>query len=289
MKAPDGTEGKKARCPACSAITRIPAAAAVATSVPVANVASPAPQPFTEVPPVVGDNPFAAPSTTDFSGAMERTGHHRLGAPSWDAKPSIGSFFKTSIEVLTKPKETFGNLIPDAGLGRPMTYGAIVGAVTGLLFGGLAVLMITFMAASGANNGNGGAPPAGVMMGVAAGALILLPLMYAVLFPIGALMGAGFLHLMLMLVGAKKYDYSATARCVSYMYFAAWPITLITMIPFLGVIVAIPLGIWMIAIYIIGLAEVHETTKTRVAIAVLIPAFAMIALAILAAAIGQVA
>ena len=295
MKAPDGTEGKKARCPSCSAITRIPVAVAAAAAVPVAQVARPAAAPVAQMrspapattmdsPPALSDNPFEAPTTTDFSESMKPSHLSRSGAPSWDAKPSFGSFFKTSIEVLTKPTETFKNLIPDAGLGRPLTYGAIVGAITGLMVGVLTLVMVSFIGVAGAENGG---PPAGMMMGVALGAMVIAPIMYAVLFPIGALIGAGVIHSLLMLVGAKKYDYQATARSVSYMYFAAWPLSVIMMIPILGMIVAIPVMIWLIVVYIFGLAAVHETTKKRVAIAVLTPALLLLALVILGAILGQ--
>ena len=280
MQAPDGTEGKKARCPACSAITQIPDTA-VASTVPIAKESSLAASPLE-----VSDNPFAAPSTTDFSSSPEAVARRRSGTPAWDAQPSFGSFFKTSVDVLTNPNETFRNLIPDAGLGRPVIYGAIVGAITGLMLSGLVVSMFAFLAVNGVHNQNPVAPSAGEIAVAAVVVILVLPIVYGVMFPLGALMGAGMIHAMLMLFGARKYNFSATARAVCYLYFAAWPFALVIFIPFVGVIAAIPLGVWMIAVYIIGLTEVHETTVGRVSLAIFAPVVLLIGLGVLLAIVG---
>ena len=286
MKAPDGTEGKKARCPACSAITLIPVAAAAAASVPVAQVANPAPPRMMDSTPPVSDNPFAAPSTTDFSGSLSAQDHRsRSGKPSWDASPSLANFFKTSVEVVTQPTDTFRNLTPDGGLGRPMTYAAIVGALMGLCGGLLAVLFLTL----GPAVGGAGGPEAAMLVGVGLGALIFAPILYGVMMPIGCLIGAGFMHVMLMIVGAKKYDYSATARCFTYAYLGGWPVMLVSAIPFIGILVAIPWTIWMLIIYVIGFSEVHETTKGKVILAFVVPFVVLLVLGIALAVIGNVA
>jgi len=296
MKAPDGTEGKKARCPACSAITRIPGAkVAAAAAVPVAQLARPAKK--KKVAPVAkteslfddntfDDNPFAAPATADFSGApAARDQRSRKGLPSWDAGPSIGSFFKTSIEVLTKPTDTFRNMIPEGGLGRPMAYASIIGALMGI---GIGLLAVAFLALAPTMGGAGGEEVA-MLMGVGIGALVVLPVMYAMFMPVGCLMLAGMMHVMLMIVGAKKYGYSATARCFTYAYLAGWPVMLLSGIPFLGVIIAIPWAIWLMVIYVIGFSEVHETTKGKVVLALLVPFVLLIVLGIALAIVGNVA
>ena len=281
MKAPDGTEGKKARCPACSAITRIPATAVAATAVPVAQVARPTPvaTKTAATPPPVDDNPFAAPTTADFSGApASRDRQAREGAPSWDVRPSIGSFFKTPFEVLTKPTDTFRSMIPEGGLGRPLAYAAIMGGMGGLAAASLVFLLFSALTVQG------GASPSLMRVGLA---IFLIPFICAVAFPIGALIGGGFLHGMLVLVGAKKYSYTATTRCLCYIYFSCWPLMIFMLIPILNLILILPIIGWVITLYIIGLAEVHESPKGKVAIAVLIPFAFFFVLGIVAAILGE--
>lgn len=283
MKAPDGTEGKKARCPACSAITRIPTTAVAAAAVPVAQVARPTPVATKTAapPPPVDDNPFAAPTTADFSGApASRDRQAREGAPSWDVRPSIGSFFKTPFEVLTKPTDTFRSMTPEGGLGRPLAYAAIVGGMGGLAAASLVFLLFSALTVQG------GASPSLPLKGIGL-FVVLIPFIYAVAFPIGALIGGGFLHGMLVLVGAKKYSYSATTRCLCYIYFSCWPLVIFMIIPILNLILILPIIGWVITLYIIGLAEVHESPKGKVAIAVLIPFAFFFVLGIVAAIFGE--
>ena len=136
-------------------------------------------------------------------------------------------------------------------------------------------LLFSFIAAQQAGN-------AGALMG-ATRFLVILPVMCAVLFPIGALIGGGILHGALALVGAKKYSYTATTRCLCYIYFSCWPLGIFMFIPFLNLILILPIIGWVLALYIIGLAEVHESTKGKVAIAVLIPFALFFVLGVLSA------
>jgi len=247
MKAPDGTEGKKARCPACSAITRIPVAVAAAAAVPVAQIATPAPAPAMDSPPAASGNPFEAPTTTDFSDAIARTRGSDSYAPSWENQPSIGNFFKSTKEILFSPTETFRNLKREGTLGRALTFavvgGVLMGALTGLTQGVLMMLGTGDVALG-----------AGILVGAVIGGAIFYPI-GAVL---GCYLGGGILHAMLSLFGAKKYTYNATVRSIAYMQMASWPFLLI---PILGPLIG---GLWILGVQIIGLAEVHETTKMRV-------------------------
>lgn len=262
MQAPEGTEGKKARCPACSAITQIPTVA-VAAAVPVAQVARPAPS---QVSPPVSDNPFATPSTTDFSPqpGSDRT---RSGKPDWDREPSAGSFFSTAKQVLLEPTETFRQMDPDGGLGRPLAYAAIVGVVLGVCLG---MLMAGFTLLGAAAEGGG---DAAAMAGIGIGMAVVFPILYGIFFPIGCLIAGGMCHLMLRLVGGATESMNATTRCVSYIYAGSWPIAIVSIIP----IVNIFIGFYVIALYVIGLSQVHETSKGKVLLAMLMPVLILIA------------
>ncbi len=252
MRAPDGTEGKKARCPACSAITLIPSVA-VASAVPAARVASPPPAPAT-APPPVSDNPFATPATTDFSGSMNRRPRSGRFRPDWENEQSLGSFFRSTKDILLSPAETFRDLRRDGPLGPALAFAAISAAFLGAIIGFLQAIFIAIAQGD-----------AVVAIGIVVGIVLTVAILYPIFAVIGCFVGGGFLHLLLSLVGAKKYSYNATVRSVAYMQMSSWPFMLV---PVLGPLVG---GIWILVVQIIGLAEVHETTKGRVALAIFMP------------------
>ena len=270
MKAPDGTEGKKARCPACSAITQIPAVAAAA-AVPVAQAARPTPAPAMDFPPAVSDNPFAAPATTDFS---EPAGQHHQPssyAPSWENEPSIGNFFKSTKEILLAPSATFRNLKREGTMGRALTFAAISAAIMGAMIG--VTQAILFMLGTG---------DVAIGAGILVGTVLVGTLLYPLFAVLGCYLGGGMLHVLLGLFGAKKYTYNATVRSIAYMQMSSWPFMIV---PIVGLVIG---GIWILVVQIIGLAEVHETTKVRVALAVFFPVILLIGLGFVLGTLGAV-
>ena len=188
---------------------------------------------------------------------------------------------KLHLKSLPKPTDTFRSMTPEGGLGRPLVYAAIVGVMGGLAVASLLFLLFSAMTVQG---GAGGNSPSLLGGGLA---ILLIPIFYAVVLPIGALIGGGFLHGMLVLVGAKKYSYTATTRCLCYIYFSCWPLAIFMVIPILNLLLILPIIGWVVALYIIGLAEVHESTKGKVAIAVLIPFAFFFVLGIVAAILGE--
>jgi len=271
MKAPDGTEGKKARCPACSAITRIPVAVAAAAAVPVAQVARPAAAPTFDSPQPLSDNPFEAPATTDFSEPMAQPRRSSTFAPSWENEPTFKNFFKSTKEVLLSPSKTFRNLKREGSLGRALWFSAFGAAIMGALIG--LTQGVLFSIASGDV-----VMGIGIMVGAMLGAAILYPL-FAVL---GCYIGGGMLHVMLSLVGAKKYNYNATIRSIAYMQMSSWPFMLVPVVgPMIG-------GIWILVVQVVGLAEVHETTKMKVVLALLAPVILLFVVGIVLAGLGTV-
>ena len=100
--------------------------------------------------------------------------------------------------------------------------------------------------------------------------LILAPIGAA----IGLFIGAGILHLLVMLiVGSGNSGYEATFRVVAY----AAVTSLVSWIPFIGWIASL-YGIYLA---IIGIREVHATTTGRAALVVLIPAAVVLLLVFL--------
>jgi hypothetical protein len=100
--------------------------------------------------------------------------------------------------------------------------------------------------------------------------LILAPIFAA----IGLFIGAGILHLLVMLIiGSRNAGYEGTLRVGAY----AAVTSLVSWIPFIG---------WIASLYgiylgIVGIREVHNTSTGKAALVVLIPA-AVILLLVLA-------
>ncbi len=75
----------------------------------------------------------------------------------------------------------------------------------------------------------------------------------------------GLVHLTLSLLGGAKHGFEATVRTFAYAHGSALPIG---MVPFCGGAIA---GIWALICEIFGLAEMHETTPVKAAIAIFAP------------------
>src|ERR687894_1684851 len=96
---------------------------------------------------------------------------------------------------------------------------------------------------------------------------------------IGLFIGAGILHLLVMLiVGSGNSGYEATFRVGAY----AAVTSLVSWIPIIGFIASL-YGIYLA---IVGVREVHATTTGKAALVVLIPAAVIILLAVILLAIG---
>jgi hypothetical protein len=105
--------------------------------------------------------------------------------------------------------------------------------------------------------------------------LILAPILAA----IGLFIGAGILHLLVMLiVGSGNSGFEATFRVGAY----AAVTSLVSWIPIVGFIASL-YGIYLA---IVGVREVHATTTGKAALVVLIPAAVVIILVLILLAIG---
>ena len=176
----------------------------------------------------------------------------------------VGSFVRTTVGVLTKPKDFFRGMARQGDFLNPAVYAlicgfisAVLGALVGLVFGSV------FSAATGTEAATGGI--VSVVIGV-----ILAPIFTA----IGLLVTAGIYHLLvLLLVRPSNGGFEATFRVVCY----ASAIQLLTWIPIVNIIAAI----YGLYVAYFGIREVHATTNQRAAAVVAIPVLIAILLAIL--------
>jgi hypothetical protein len=132
--------------------------------------------------------------------------------------------------------------------------------VISALLGGIIAVLI---AAAGAGDQGFGATVIGLFGGV-----ILAPIYTAV----GLFIGAGIFHLLVMLlVKPSNAGFEATFRVVAYAsvtQLVSW----LAVIPILGVLISLIVGLYGLFLGVVGIREVHSTTTGTAALVVLIPA-----------------
>ena len=184
----------------------------------------------------------------------------RFGLP-WDDRQQKGfftAFIETLQMVLTRPAEAFTVMKREGGFGEPLIYavvGGSVGAIVAFLF---SLLFHSFGMFTDQRN------PLGAMAGMGIGSIgfiILVP--FAIV--ICLFIGAGIVHLCLMIVGGANQPFETTFRVLA---FSQGSTGVLQLIPVCGGAIA---GVWGIVVNCIGLARAHETDTGRAVLAVFLP------------------
>jgi hypothetical protein len=186
----------------------------------------------------------------------ERTGlpwEHRSGRGVFNA------FFETLVMVLTKPTLAFTTMKREGGLSEPLIY-AVIGGSIGLIASLLFNLAFQSFGLFAANRHNALAGMVGVGFG-----LVFLIILMPIFVAIGMFIGAGILHLCLMIVGGAKQPFETTFRVLCFSMGSAHPLMIV---PICGGLIA---GVWGIVLECIGLARAHETDTGRALLAVFLP------------------
>lgn len=205
-------------------------------------------------------NPYASPTpTTAYAPYTPQYGSgQRVGLPWEREAQSVHTWWETVKLVVGSSQPAFRMMHLRGGLGKPMVFAMIglgIGSIANAIFQmGMNGLMFA-----------GGGMPAEVM-----GAQMIGQLLGAIIgtllgATVGALFYAAILHVCLMVVGGERNGYEATFRVISY---TNGSFALFQLIPFFGPCVGV---IWQIVVTIIGLAEAHETTVGKAALAYFIP------------------
>jgi hypothetical protein len=196
----------------------------------------------------------------------------RSGLP-WDDRQQKGfftAFIETLQMVLTRPAEAFTVMKREGGFGEPLIYGVVggsVGAIVAFLF---SLLLHSFGMFTDHRN------PLGAMAGMGIGSIgfiILVPLFIV----IGLFIGAGVIHLCLMIVGGANQPFETTFRVLAFSHGSTGVLQLI---PICGGLIA---GVWAILVNCIGLARAHETDTGRAVLAVFLPVIVCCGLGFIAA------
>ncbi len=157
----------------------------------------------------------------------------------------VQSFINTVRNVVTAPVGFFRGIRREGDLVNPLLFAIICYEVAAILGGLLSLVGVT---------GSQG-------IGSFLISIILAPIFAA----IGLFIGAGILHLLVMLiVGSSNSGFEGTFRVSAYSSVTS----LVSWIPIIGLIASL-YGIYLA---IMGIREVHNTSTGRAAIVVLIPA-----------------
>jgi hypothetical protein len=191
-------------------------------------------------------------------GQESEMGSERSGAP-WENRSENGFVWgacRTFKEVLFSPAAFFRRLSFNGGLGEPLAFGLLVGAV-GNMFGLFwPVVMVS-----------GGLFPFGAaVLGQLGAGLIFLILVVAVpiCVTLSMFIYSAILHLLLLMVRGGKNGFEATFRVVAYSQAAQmWEL-----VPVIGSWIG---GVWRLVIQVVGLREIHGVSYLRIIVAFLLP------------------
>lgn len=204
---------------------------------------------------------LVTPAATDQSLAVSTEAG--TGLP-WEHRDEIGffsSFLHTVSLLITRPGEAFTRMRPEGGLMDPLLFGLIGGCVAHVVSLFCQGLLESIPGYPGDN-------PLFHLFGLNKWIVLLI---FSVLSPVFLLLeyliGAGIIHLCLMLVGGANRRFETTLRVVSYTGGSA---NLFSMIPVCGWLVGL---VYVLVLETIGLSRAHQTTTGKALLAVLLPIF----------------
>lgn len=190
------------------------------------------------------------------------------GGTPWERRDQIGfvtGLVETTQQVLLRPSEFFARMPVSGGVGSPLLYAVILGyaglvatTLYGLVFS--SVLGDAFLR-FGSRSRELERFQALFEGWVSAVVQLVTGPVWIV---IGAFVGAGILHVLLLALGGASRDFEATFRVVCYGH----ALNVLGLLPFCGNFIAI---VWWIAVTTIGLATVHRTSTGIALAAVLLP------------------
>jgi hypothetical protein len=282
LRTPDESAGKKARCPHCRAVVDVPGPAPGGL-----GAGTPSPDPFSPQPAPLDNpfgtsadgaasaplNPYASPdAAASFTAPQPFGTSARPGLPWERESKSTSTFWRTVKMVMGDPSEAFRMMRRDDGLGDPLIFamcGGLVGGLISAVYNSLLnVGMVGLMSGIGGMGGMGGRQQA-AMGGMLALQIVWNFFLGAVMGTVGTLIAifihSAIVHLFLMLAKGANQSFETTVRVMSYV---SGTTALLQIIPIIGPFVIL---IVSVVYEIIGLAEAHETTKGKTALAVLLP------------------
>ena len=179
----------------------------------------------------------------------------------WERRSSwydLQAMFEMIRDILMDPVNTFRKMKLSGDMTSPLVFVLILGSV-GMIIGCIWSILAQVFRLLPAQHGGAEAFAVSAVVNIAF--MVFSP----VLMFIGTFIGAGILHVCLLITGGEKNGFEATFRVVAY---ASGATALFQVLPFCGGIIG---GIWSLVAQIIGAREMHETTTGKAVVAVLLP------------------
>lgn len=199
------------------------------------------------------------------SGVLPSDGEGERTGPAWEQRDQLGivkAGWETIKAVLTNPSETFARMKREGGAGTPIFYLVLwgtVGSVVGVAYQFLLHVLTPSLASE----------PAQVavlqQMGITGTMMIGYMFIMPIFMLLSGYVGAGILHLSLMICGGAKQAFETTLRTYCYAQGSA---SMLQVIPGCGALVS---GIWALVATCIGISRTHEISTGRAVCAVLLP------------------
>jgi hypothetical protein len=190
------------------------------------------------------------------------------GIPWENGRPAgwLTALVETTQQVLGQPTAFYARMPRAGGIGQPVLYALIVGFV-GILASAMYQAILKGVLGPSLMGLGGHSPVEQLAPFLEGGVGLVVQVAFApvsVLFSI--FLGAGVLHVMLLLLDAAEGGFEATLRVRCYAEAAA----VLNILPFCGVLLQV---VALIILLVIGLSAVHRTSRGRATAAVLLPAF----------------
>ena len=196
------------------------------------------------------------------------------GGREFDPADFLQSFWRTTLDVLTRPVDFFRELPRQAGYGRPIVYYATALVIYAVLTFILALLLPAVSVDRLLGGGQSAQEPTVAME--------ILTMVLTVAFGLmGLFIGAGFIHVGVLIFGrVQSPSYETTTRLTAYVAGATYTIS---WVPFIGWLASL----YAIYLYIVAVREQYGISTGRAAAAVLVPGlFLLLVLCLCIAVVG---
>jgi hypothetical protein len=201
----------------------------------------------------VSDSPENGFAGSSYSNEPTEATYRFPWPPAEDA-PVVGGLVDTWRDAVFRPVRFFRALPIDLSLGATLLYYLVIG----ILAAALQLFWATLLPAPDGD-------ALGDLIGTAAAASPLVDfLMSPLLLMVSLYVAAGVTHVMVLVLMPGNAGFGGTLRSYGFAYSPA----LFNAIPYVGPIAAF---LWMTALSVIGIREVHRSTTGRAVTAVLIP------------------
>lgn len=192
--------------------------------------------------------------------------------------PLVGRNFMGFFDILIKPEPTMQGMLKDANLGAAIKNFAIYGAVVGLVLGVLIAIVVGLLGAVLASLFG---PAAGIVSTMGFAAIIVLPILFAIMVVIFSFISYGLIWLVAKVLGGKG-PFTNTYYLASKIL---WPVLVVTivvqiimfalaMIPGAGIaisgLVSLLFSLYMLYLIVVLISIANSISKIKAIVVMLV-------------------